>query len=229
MTMINKNLIHPTVNDRLFSEWGAIMLSYEVGQCEYKHGYLKAQGKPFPVKLKPSIGLRPITFTLDFSGLSPMETARQISDLTDVLMNTTEIMLPDGFYYWCEYDGTSTPERKAPWIEQAEFHLHGVRHEALETVTLSASGTVDVGGNMETPMIVKLTPSGSGMTFQGITITGSNVVIIDGVHTTVKKTNGDNVFGNTDMTKWPTLLPGKNTITMSGVSSAEISFYPIWK
>ncbi len=229
MTMMNRNLIHPTVNERLFTEWGAMMLSYEVGQCEYKHGYLTAQGKPFPVKLKPSIGLRQISLLFDFSGQSPMETARQISDLTDVLMDSPEIMLPDGFYYWCEYDGTTIPSRKAPWIEQVEFKLHGLRHEAIETTTLSASGVIDAGGNMETPMIAKLTPSSSGMTFQGITITGSDIVIIDGVHTTVKKTNGDNVFGRTNMTKWPTLLPGSNTITMSGISSAEISYYPIWK
>ena len=229
MTMINKNLIHPTVNDRLLGEWGAIMLSYEVGPCSYQNGYLKAQGKMFPVKLKASIGLRPITITLDFSGKSPMETARAISDLTDVLMDSPEIMLPDGFFYWCEFDGASTPERKAPWIEQVQFQLHGVRHEKLEEIELTASGTIDASGNLETPMIVTLTPSGSSMTFQGITITSNTPVTIDGVLTTVKNSNGDNVFGSTDMTKWPTLTPGENTITMSGVAKAEISYYPIWK
>lgn len=228
--MINKNIIYPTINDRLLAEWGAEIFSYEVGPCSYSNGYLKAPGKIFPVKLTPSIGLRPITITADFSGESPMETARSISDFTDTLQGGPEIMLPDGFYYWCEYDGATAPERKAPWIEQVSFYLHGVRHGPLAKKTLTTSGIIKADGNMETPMIVELTPSSNnGMTFNGIEIESAIPVIIDGVYTTVKNSLGNNVFGNTTMTEWPKLKPGSNPITMVGVARAEISYYPIWK
>ena len=153
-----------------------------------------------------------------------------ISEMSDVLLSGPEIMLPDGFLYWCEYDGASTPTRKAPWIEQVKFQLHGVRHSPLETKTFTASGKLKAHGNMESPMIAELTPSGSGnMVFNGITIGSSLPVTIDSVYTTVKNSLGNNVFGSTDMTKWPSLNPGDNTITMSGISSAKISYYPIWK
>ena len=80
-------------------------------------------------------------------------------------------------------------------------------------------------------MIVTLTPASgvSSMTFQGITISSSRPVTIDGFYTTVKNDLGNNVFGDTTMTEWPKLTPGENTITMTGVAKAEISYYPIWK
>ena len=227
--MLNKNKIHPTISDRPLGEWGAEMLSYEVGPCDYRNGYAKVPGKIYPVKLKPTLGLRPIAFTLDFSANSPAESAQNISDLTDLLQNSPEIMLPDGFLYWCEFDSCSTPVRKAPWIEQVAFKLYGVRHGPMETATLTAPGIVDVRGNIETPMIAVLTPTGDEMTFQGITISCDEAVTIDGIHTTVKDSHGNNIFGSTDMTKWPSLVPGENEISMTGVSEAVISFYPLWK
>lgn len=228
--MINKNTISPTINNHLLGEWGAALLSYEVGPCSYSNGYLKAPGKIFPVKLKPNIGLRSIVLIMDFMADSPVETAMAISRMTDELMSGPEIMLPDGFLYWCEYDGASSQERMAPWIEQVKFELHGVRHSHIVKKTLTASGVVKASGNMETPMIVELTPSGSGgMTFCGISIDSELPVTIDGVFTTVKNSLGNNVFGSTDMTEWPKLNPGNNEITMSGVSEAVISYYPLWK
>ncbi len=223
------NPILPKINDQLLNTWGAEMLSYDVGSCSYKNGYIAAPGKPFPVRLAPNIGLRPITLVLDFSGATPADTAFAISMLTDELQNTSEILLPDGFLYWCEFDAASTPSRVAPWIEQVKFQLHGVRHGELQEETLTASGTISADGNMDTPMIVELTPTGSSMTFQGITISSSSVVTIDGVKTTVKDALGNNVFGDTTMTEWPKLKPGENTITMSGVASAKISYYPLFK
>ena len=117
----------------------------------------------------------------------------------------------------------------APWIDQVTFYLHGLRHEEIVTQHFAASGKMAVEGNMKTPAIVKLTPASgsSSMSFNGITVNSSSVVIIDGVYTTVKDANGNNVFGSTDMTEWPKLAPGDNTITISGCS-ADISYYPIY-
>lgn len=229
--MINENVIAPMINDRLIETWGAKMFEPEIGACEYKNGYVSVPGKIFPVKLTGRNGLRSIKLTFDFVGDTPNDTAMAISDMTDELQKGADILLPDGFYYWCVYDSAGEQKRKAPWIEQVKFTLHGVRHGELEEEVLTASGKIAVAGNIETPMIVKLTPasSASSMTFQGITINSDEVVIIDGFYTTVKDSDGNNVFGDTNMTEWPKLKPGENTITMTGVSSAEISYYPIWK
>ena len=229
--MTNKNVISPMINERPIETWGAEMLEPEIGACEYTNGYISVPGKIFPVKLNGRVGLRPIKLTFDFSGDSPYETALAISDMTDLLQQGADILLPDNFYYWCVFDSASVAQRKAPWIEQVKFSLHGVRHSPLETKILTASGKVDAKGNVETPMIVTLTPANgaTSMVFQGITIDLSETVTIDGFYTTVKNDAGNNVFGDTDMTKWPSLVPGRNQIVMSGVASAKISYYPIWK
>ena len=205
------------------------MLDYDVGPCAYSNGYMKAPSKIFPVKLVPTIGLRQIVLKFDFMGDSPFETAMAIADMTDELQKGAEILLPDGFLYWCEFDSASTPARKAPWIEQVKFTLHGVRHSRMEEITLTENGKIVADGNIETPMIAYLVPTGSSMTFQGITIASSLPVTIDGIKTTVMDSDDQNVFGSTNMTKWPSLVPGENTITMTGIESAKISYYPIWK
>ena len=229
--MTNKNLITPMINERLIGTWGAEMFEPEIGACEFRNGYVSVPGKIFPVKLAGKIGLRPIKLTFDFTGESPNETAQAISDMTDELQKGADILLPDGFYYWCVFDGAGEQKRKAPWIEQVKFQLHGVRHEKLEEVTLTGNGKIRARGNIETPMIVTLTPTSgaTSMTFQGITISSSRPVTIDGFYTTVKNDIGNNVFGSTNMTEWPKLQPGENTITMTNVASAAVSYYPIWK
>ena len=84
------------------------MLDYDIGACAYSNGYMKAPSKIFPVKLTPSIGLRTVVMKFDFMGESPFETAMNIADMTDELQKGADILLPDGFYYWCEFDSAST-------------------------------------------------------------------------------------------------------------------------
>ena len=152
--MINRNLIFPTINDQLPGTWRAEMLDYDVGPCAYSNGYMKAPSKIFPVKLVPTIGLRQIVLKFDFMGDSPFETAMAIADMTDELQKGAEILLPDGFLYWCEFDSASTPARKAPWIEQVKFTLHGVRHSRMEEITLTENGKIVADG--ETESLTKL-------------------------------------------------------------------------
>ena len=181
------------------------------------------------MKLTPKIGMREVSLTLDFEGDDAREIARSISSFTTALMANADIELPDGFHYWCVYDSATPQVRVAPWIDQVTFYLHGLRHEEIVTQHFAASGKMAVEGNMKTPAIVKLTPrsGASSMSFNGITVNRSSVVTIDGVYTTVLDANGNNVFGDTDMTEWPKLDPGDNTITLSGCT-AEISYYPIY-
>lgn len=222
-------VIETRINGSSLSIYKAKVLDYSIRAVSYSDGYVKPVAKPFPVKLTPKIGLREITLTLDFEGNDAREITKAISSFTAALMANADLELPDGFHYWCGYDSASMQERVAPWIEQVTFHLHGLRHEELVTEQFASSGKLSVAGNMKTPAIVKLTPqSESGaMTFNGITVECETTVTIDGVYTTVLDASGNNVFGNTNMTEWPKLTPGDNTITISGCT-AEVSYYPIY-
>ena len=222
-------VIETRINGASLDMYRAKLLDYSIGAGEYSDGYITPVAKPFPVKLTPKIGMREVTLTLDFEGEDAREIARSISSFTAAIMANADIELPDGFHYWCVYDSATPQARVAPWIDQVTFYLHGLRHEEIVTQHFAASGKMAVEGNMKTPAIVKLTPaSGSSpMSFNGITVNSSSVVIIDGVYTTVMDANGNHVFGSTDMTEWPKLAPGDNTITISGCS-VDISYYPIY-
>lgn len=221
--------IETRINGSSLSMYRAKLLDYSIGAVSYSDGYITPVAKPFPVKLTPKIGLREITLTLDFEGDDAREIAKSISSFTAALMANADIELPDGFHYWCVFDEAGAQNRVAPWIDQVIFTLHGLRHEEIVKQQFAISGKLAVEGNMKTPAIVKLTRASgaSSMSFNGITINTSTVVTIDGVNTTVLDGNGNNVFGNTDMTEWPKLNPGDNTITISGCT-AEISYYPIY-
>lgn len=222
--------IIPTINGSTLAAYGAELLDgYSVGAVEYTNGFLKPIDRAFPVKLRGKIGLRPITMTMDFSGDTEAEAVGHISSLTASLMQQANLYLPDGFYYWSSLDSVSAPKKVAPWIWQATFKFHGVRHGALATTTRTTSGNITANGNMVTPMIVKLTPTSgaTSMVFNGVTFNLNRAVTIDGVNTTVQDNNGMNVFGYTDMTEWPKLSPGSNAISLARCT-AEIKYYPIF-
>lgn len=106
---------------------------------------------------------------------------------------------------------------------------------SLGTLTGTASGTVNAEGTCETPCIIEITPNNAltSLTISGaardpitgeaedITITGleSGVTLtIDGEACTVTA-GGENKFADTDMWQFPTLQPGRNTLTFTPSSS----------
>lgn len=226
---MNPYIIETRINGSSLGLCRASLLDYSIGAVSYSAGYITPIAKPFPVKLSPKIGLREITLTVDFAGEDAREITKAISSFTAMLMETADIEFPDGFHYWCVFDSASPQGRVAPWIEQITFHLHGLRHGELVSESFSNSGRLHVTGNVKTPAIVKLTPLNAAgpMMFNGITVNSSSTVIIDGINTTVLDNNGNEAFGNTDMTAWPKLDPGENTITLSNCI-AEISYYPLY-
>lgn len=220
--------VEPKINGMLFETFRAKMLSYKVGACDYSDGYLLPPASMIPVKLVQTVGLRSITLTFDFEGDTPREIAMNISKVTELMQEMPDIILPDGFCYYCVYEKQSTPEEKAPWINQVQYTLSGFRHEAMETVRLDQSGTVYVGGNYKTPVVLSIVPSSSTVKVLGITVkNATGTIVIDGMKKTVTK-NGANVFADTDLTSFPTLQPGLNTVDIDGASEVEISYYPIF-
>lgn len=267
-----ETIINTRINGFDISNFGASLLSYEIGPSGYEKGYFKPPARMIPVKLATNVGLRTIKLTLDFEGSSRRDIAVAISRVIALLRQETSLLLPDGFHYWCEYKSSTAPQEMAPWISQVTIELEGFRHEPLVTQQFTSPGTIFVGGNCKTPAVVKITPSGPTVTFNGITISrrsqgnelpnsgdespvpgdGSEFefwydgpsgdddvntvaqsvyrqITIDGIYTTITDAEGENIYGQTDMTEWPSLEPGVNEITFTGASLVEISYYPIWQ
>lgn len=224
-------VIEPKINGYRLAEFGANMVGYTIGACDLDDTYILPSSGIIPVILASRVKLRQITMTLDFEGESAHDVALAISKMTAMFSGEVHLLLPDGFYYWCAYEKASTPTEKAPWIRQVKFTFSGFRHGRKQTFTLAENSTVFIDGNVETPLIVKITPV-AGTTeavFNGVKVTElSGSVTIDGVYTTILDADGMNKFKDTDMTEWPKLKPGFAEIAVEGAATFEVSYYPIW-
>lgn len=219
------------INGTLLKFFGATLLDYSVGPCDYGKGYVLPSGRMIPVKLKPKVGLRTISVTMDFDGRDRHEIALNISKMTAELQSEAKLVMPDGFNYWCEFDGVSAPKEKADWIQQVKFTLSGLRHGPIDEIVFAENCSVYASGNYETPATVRITPAENvdEIIFNGIKVRNvSGPVVIDGVYTTITDENGHNIFADSDITEWPMLKPGENAMTLEGIALVEMSYYPIY-
>ena len=227
--------IEPKIESASFGTYGAHLLSYEIGACKYSNGYVLPPTSMIPVKLKHTLGLRSVVLNIDFEGDTPYEIEQNISEFTEILHNGADILLPDGYSYSCVFKKTSAPKEKAPWIRQVKFTLEGYRHGAIESKTLTETGSIFVDGNYPTPAILKITTSATSATVCGITISNIDGVIeIDGYKKKVTQTkNGvvTNKFADTNMTEFPKLEAGYHEIAISASAaiSVEVSYYPLYR
>lgn len=220
-------MIEPRVNGALLSTYGAKMLDYSVGGVSYKNGYAFTPRAFFPIATTPQIGVREITIELDFDEDWQNNEAK-ISDFAALLAKGAELLLPDGFLYTVIYTANDAPTRPAPWITTVSFELDGVRHGALEQVTLTAPGTITVKGNRTAPARLTVSDISGTVTVAGITIEGlTGEVVIDGIARTVTQ-NGENVFGNTDLTEFPTVTPGAFDVDFSDGLTVLVEYYPLY-
>ena len=216
------------VNELLLDSFKAKLLDYQVGDSAYNNGYILPPSSVWPISLNAKKGLRPITISLDFIGESRYEIELAISNMKAILHQGADILLPDGFYYYSVYESCSAANEVAPWIVNVQFSLSGIRHGAMKTQRLSESGNIFVDGNSDTPAIFKVNSRSATASINDITITKmKSQVIIDGIEKTVTE-NGVNKFSDTDMTDFPLLKNGNNTITISSGADLEISYYPIF-
>lgn len=106
--------------------------------------------------------------------------------------------------------------------------------EVAVTVEDASSKEINVIGNLETPCIIELVPSGAitkytikGAARDPVTreeediivknLSAGKTVIIDGESCTVTE-NGENKYKDTEMWEFPTLLPGANALTFTSSS-----------
>ncbi len=227
--------IIPRINGASFGVYKAHLLEYEIGPCSYENGYIVTAASMIPIKIKYSLGVRSIELTIDFEGETMHEIEQNISEFTELLHESAEVLLNDGFTYACYFQNSSTPIQKAPWILQVKFTLEGYRHGPLETRTLKKSGSVFVDGNYKTPAVLKISTSAASVKVFGITIGNiSGEIVIDSYKKTVTETvNGvtSNKFADTDMTEFPKLKAGYNEIDIEadGDIAVELRYYPIYR
>ena len=221
------------LNDReIYGLYKARLLDYKVGSPNIDNAYLSQANSVIPIKLKETVGTRTIELDLEFEGESCYEATLNISNMTAELLYENELLLPDGFYYFCVLDKVSTPKLEGDTFYSVKFELTGYRHGPSVSKTFTRYGSIDVLGNYDAPAIITIKNATGSVTVNDITVRDiKDTVIINGFDKTVFETDGvytRNKFKSCEMTKFPSLKPGVNIINITGSGTVTIEYKPIY-
>lgn len=220
-----------TINGTALSSFGAALLSYDTGALSFKNNYFKSEKRLQPTIFAPNMPLREVVLKCEFFAQSDGIAESHATNLAFHLTQNSDIYLPDGFYYTGTLTKVSKPKRIAAGIFTREFGITAYRHGALESITLTQSGTVSVNikGNYKTAVRYKISTSGTTFSVNGITVEGitGDLIVIDGINCTVTE-DGENCFEKTNATEFPTLEAGENDIVIDGSGTVVIEYYPIY-
>lgn len=219
-----------TINGTALSDYGASLLSYNTGAVAFSGNYFKAGKRLRPTVFNPNMPLREVTIKCEFTGSTDAEAETNATNLVSALTGLSEIYLPDGYYYAGVISKIGKPNRIAAGIFTRDFVVVAYRHGAKETATLTGTGSITVKGNYKTAVKYTITvSSGTEFNINGVNIIGitGSVIVIDGIDATITE-DGANCFDKSDMTAFPELSPGANTITITGTGTVVIEYYPIY-
>lgn len=215
---------------------GQTMLDYKIGAPVVENSFFHGVNRTNVVLLKSFVGLREIEITIAFRGRSLHEAKIMRSQFNSQIYGKCEIYIPDdGFFYSCicknmgEEELIGIGEHSAQI--KATYQLQGVRHGALQTVTIQGGGTVYCDGtNPRTDCRLTATASAAAANYRLASATFHNVaagdvLVFDGIDGKVTK-NGVNVAGTTDWMTFPYLYNGANVIRCADPVTVE--FYPAY-
>lgn len=212
----------------------ARLLGYTVDPHSIGSPHYEAAASIVPVKVVETIGVRPITLELEFEGDSIEDTVRCISNATAAFLKWCDFKMPDGFWYKCLFDSAGSPVFKGGTYATCKFKFVGYRHLEQRTGVFLKSGEMAVIGNHEAPAIITIENCTGDITVNGIAVSNvKNTVVIDGYAKTVKEYDPEtdswvNIFARCTLTRFPSLIPGPNTITIEGDAVVSFSYTPIF-
>ena len=117
------------------------------------------------------------------------------------------------------------------WVGEVQFYCQPLKEWIQEEVmTLTASGSVRNGGDVEAKPLIKVTPSGTSVTLKvngkDFVITGTTsgtAILVDSDVQEVTNTARTSLLTQNSTGVFPVLHPGSNTIGGSGWSKIEIT------
>ena len=117
------------------------------------------------------------------------------------------------------------------WAGEVQFYCQPLKELLKETpVTLTASGTVRNAGDVDAKPLFKVTPSGTSVKVKigddTLTVTGTTsgtAIWIDSETMEVWNSDRSATITKNSSGNFPVLKPGANTVTLTSVSSIEIT------
>lgn len=156
-----------------------------------------------------------------------VDTIKRVSALISMYTSKCKIVLDEaepGFIYDCVFQSYSTDMiDDCKYMVTLTFTANKYnRYSTVVRLKGNTEYTLNVGGTWKTNMrISAIVPNTlSSVVINGITVSNlsadvsTNVVVVDGINGVIT-CNGENKFLDTDITEFPMLTPGDNTITIS--------------
>ena len=214
------------------SSYNAKLLSYSYTPAAVTNTTVTPYNSILPILTDTEIAPGTLTVTLHVRGSSQAACQASIAALLMLLYRKSEIDLEDGYLYRCIYNSASLVYRMETLME-ITVTLTAVKHKALVTATLTTgSNSVSCSSAVSVRCLLQITPTADAesCTVFGITVnhlTAGKAVIIDGFNGLVQE-DGLNKFLDTDMTDFPLLQPGDNTVSVTGSVTVVLQYYPTY-
>lgn len=232
--------IEPSINNIPFSEYGVGLLSsWSVSGGAPDHTYHKDAHSIMFTVFSADATLREIKLPVTIMATDEQEIGRKKAAFEAQLMTPSGdtavfgsvlLTLPDGFMYLAMLTGIGDDTTIAPGYHMVTYKLTGSKHMSPQYENIPASAlpfTVNNEGSRNAPVYISFTAGTSspvvcGIAFKGLA-SGANVKI-DGITKRVL-VNGAPDFTKCNLIQWPSLRPGENAITATGVTG---SIYAYW-
>ena len=218
------------VNGKAASEFDAALkegytvTGMEITEASYSH----LRNRSTLIYHDTVLGLKSITFSVDFHGADEHELALKKSMLDAEIFGNCELILPDGFQYSCVCSSLGQEDFHGPNLLEVSYQLTGLRHGSRQKVsgkTVFCESTLP-----KTDCILSVKVGASGKNYKIGTVTFSAVtagenLCVDGITKRIL-VNGVPAAQRAEWMEFPYLKPGLKTIVCQDVPTVE--FYPAY-
>lgn len=215
------------IDNIAIKNFGALLMEKNIqpSSIDVEGKYLWLKNSLLPIFSKQKFNFVLVDIKLYVKGLNESDVKSKVGSLIN---KSKECVLnfEDDFYYKSFLINSSIENtlKKETRKLNLSFVAYAYKGESIEIINRITSKTINVSGNLETPVILEVTPSIDliDLTINGLdeeaiilkNLKANKKLIVNGEEGTVT-VDGINKYGDTDMWGFPRLKPGANTITVS--------------
>jgi phage-related protein len=225
------------INGVPLSTFGAAsLLDFSIGETKVKTAVFQGVNRSSWNLLENIYSRREIQLTIVFEAPDLRTAKLNRSKLNSILFDVAEIYIPeDGFYYRVICESTGAEELVGIGDTNAKiksrYQFSGIRHDALETVTVASGDSVNCLSTMpftDCRLTAIVGTSAATYTLGGAvfnSVTAGDVLVFDGIDGKITK-NGSNYAASVSWVNFPQLFPGENEIDCP--DSFVVEYYPTY-
>lgn len=207
------------------------MRAYGVGGTALENDYFQGRNRTNFTLLSAVFKLKPIWFQLVFKADTRHDAMQQKSNVDALLYGTSEIFLPDGYYYRAMLESIGEIEWQgqdgAGMLAIVKYSMNGMQHDPLVTVTGASFYAAGTTPQMDASLTVKVSTAAASYNLGGAVfenVAAGDVLTFDGIYKRTLK-NGAPATA-TGWINFPVVTPGPNSLTAA--DPVTVQYYPCY-